>query len=113
MTRRRFLKTLALTAMAVAAVAAPSSLSASTRNAVTAPADQSGLSGTLFAGTNEGRILASLDGGKSWLPRANFGPHCSVLSVVLRQEHLLATIAVQGFTFMLTSSDGHVWRTVA
>ena len=111
MTRRHFLKTLALTAIAAATVAAPSSLSAGAKSA--APAAQSALNGTLFAGTNQGRIMVSEDGGKSWLPRADFGDHCSVLSVVLRQEQLLATIAVQGFTFTLASGDGHVWRTVA
>jgi hypothetical protein len=112
MTRRRFLKTLALSAAAIASVAAPSSLSANVRAAAT-NAGSSSLNGAVYAGTNTGRILSSRDGGKSWSPNADFGSHCSVLSVVRQQEQLVATIAVRGFTFMLASSDGHVWRTVA
>ena len=65
-----------------------------------------------FRGARHGQILESLDGGKSWQPRVNFGEHCSVLQLFERGGQLYARLGVQGFGFYLSSKDGRAWYTV-
>jgi hypothetical protein len=68
--------------------------------------------GRLLRGTPQGRILESLDGGLSWQPIANFGPHCAILQVSEDRDALRATLGVLGHTFDLRSRDGRTWLTV-
>jgi hypothetical protein len=73
---------------------------------------QARAAGQMFQGTADGRILISGDGGDTWQPLANFGPHLSVVELFADGGSLYARLGFEGYTFLLQSSDGKTWRTL-
>ena len=69
--------------------------------------------GRKFRGTSDGRVFESLDGGKTWQLIANFGKHCSILTLVERQGQIYAQIGVQGYRFLLRSPNARRWYTAS
>ncbi len=68
--------------------------------------------GKKYKGTRDGRVLESVDGGKTWQQVANFGSHCAVLALIDRKGRIQAKIGVGGYDFALISADARVWHTV-
>src|SRR5512139_1848379 len=68
--------------------------------------------GRLFRGTQDGRILESLDGGRTWDLIANFGEHCSILAILEHSSEIYTEVGLQGYSFFLRSPDGFEWYTV-
>ncbi len=68
--------------------------------------------GRLFRGTRDGRILESLDGGKTWNLIADFGEHCSILAIFEHNGEIYTEVGILGYSFFLRSPDALVWRTV-
>jgi hypothetical protein len=67
--------------------------------------------GKKYRGTRDGRVLESVDGGRTWQQVASFGSHCAVQALSNRQGQLRARIGVQGYSFALISADARLWRT--
>ena len=67
--------------------------------------------GKKYRGTRDGRVLESVDGGRTWQQVASFGPHCAVHTLSNRQGQLRVRIGVQGYSFALISTDARLWRT--
>jgi hypothetical protein len=111
MNRRKFFRYLSRGALAGATLLAFPSIPASTMFNPSSFFTVTAL-GKIFKGTHDGRLFESQDGGKSWLPLANFGSHCSIVSIVERQSALYAVIGVQQFTFNLKSNNGREWQTI-
>ena len=109
MDRRSFLIGIAkVTLSGIAVAALPGSLVA----AVRAANPETTALGRLFRGTRDGRVLESLDNGKTWQRRTNFGQHCSILALRERGGQLYVQVGVQRYSFYLRSSDAHTWYTV-
>ncbi len=70
-----------------------------------------GAAGKKYKGTNDGRVLESVDGGKTWQQVANFGSQCAIQSLSNRQGQLQAWIGIEGYRFSLTSTDARIWYT--
>jgi hypothetical protein len=100
MNRRDALKRFSAMTLALPVVAAVSH----TATAATAP---------LYRGTRDGRVLESLDRGRTWQTVANFGSHLAVtwIGVVDGKLQVQLTLA-SGESFMLTSSDARKWYTL-
>ncbi len=64
-----------------------------------------------LTGTIDGRILESLDGGRTWHQVANFGSQYSVRKVSEGKGQVSAQIGFQGHSFMLKSADVRTWFT--
>ena len=69
--------------------------------------------GRKFKGTPDGRNFESLDGGKTWQLIANFGAHCSILTLLGRQGQVYAQIGVQGYSFLVRSPNARLWYTAS
>jgi len=65
----------------------------------------------LYKGTDDGRILASADGGLTWDCRIKLGPNMQVRRLAKAGGGLSAGIGFSGGDFELASEDGIVWRT--
>ena len=111
MNRRTFLTQITRGALAGAAVFTLPGIQASTYFSSSAFIKADVLGKTL-KGTRDGRLFESVDQGKTWLPTANFGSHCSIVSILERQGRIFTVIGIQRFTFYLASIDGREWRTV-
>jgi photosystem II stability/assembly factor-like uncharacterized protein len=111
MNRRDFLKTVAQTSLtALAAVTLPQ-LQGSVRAA--SPVDIRTVAGNRkLLGTLDGRIFESLDGGKTWQPRANFGGQCSILDIYERNGKIYAQVGIGRYSFVVESRDGRTWYTL-
>jgi hypothetical protein len=111
MNRRAFLKRVSANALVGAIILVLPEIQAST---ITGPSTFFTVEalGKTYKGTRDGRLYESIDREMTWRPVANFGSHCSVVSIVERQRKLFAVIGVQRFTFTLVSTDGREWRTV-
>lgn len=68
--------------------------------------------GKQYRGTRDGRVLESVDGGRTWQQVAYFGSHCAVQTLSYARGRLRAQIKVAGYPFLLTSDNARVWRTV-
>jgi hypothetical protein len=68
--------------------------------------------GKKYRGTRDGRVLESVDNGRTWQQVANFGSHCTVKLLTMRRGQLQAQVGVASHKFALTSTDARVWRTV-
>jgi len=111
MNRRDFLKTVTQTSLTALAFVAPPQLRGSTRSA--SPVDiRTVASSKKLLGTLDGRIFESLDSGKTWQPRANFGRQCSILDIYERNGKIYARVGIQGHDFLVESRDGRVWYTL-
>ena len=66
-----------------------------------------------FKGTLDGLIFESHDGGATWRAIANFGSHCVIQALFERQDKIHAQVGVQANSFLLSSADARVWRTVS
>ena len=109
MNRRDFMTQASMAGLAMLALP----LIPASAHSTTSPAFiQAEVMGRKLKGTRDGRVLESLDGGQTWLPRANFGKHCAVLALGERQGQLWAQVGLQGHSFYLTSSDALMWYTV-
>jgi hypothetical protein len=119
LSRRGFLKGTILASLGAVTAAVLPRIQAQARGGVT-PANQASLSGTTYMGTPIGRILMSTDGGINWKPAINFGPHCAVERLFVREGQLYARVDVQGYdasyatrhSFFARSADGRTWRPV-
>jgi len=60
-------------------------------------------------GTPTGKILSSLDDGRTWEVAADFGADCPVLSMRSASPGLNADIGHKGYSFTLHSVDGRQW----
>jgi hypothetical protein len=111
MNRRDFLKRVAQTSLtAIAAVTLPQ-LQGSARGA--SPVDiQTSAGGKKLLGTLDGRIFESLDSGKTWQPRANFGKQCSILEIYERNGKIYAQVGIGSYSFVAESRDGRTWYTL-
>ncbi len=111
--RRDFLKVMAqisttgLTLALLAGLPARMSL-----NVSPAPVQAEAL-GRKFRGTSDGRVFESLDGGRTWQLIANFGEHCSILTLFERQSQVYAQIGVQGYSFLVRSPNARLWYTAS
>jgi hypothetical protein len=111
MNRRDFLKTVAQTSLTAIAVVALPQLRGSTRS--TSPIDVRTVAGSRkLLGASDGRILESLDRGKTWLPRANFGEQCSILDIYERNGKIYAQVGIGRYSFVVESRDGRTWYTL-
>ena len=111
MNRRDFLKKVAQTSLtAMAAVMLPQ-LRSSAGGA--SPVDiRTSAGGKKLLGTLDGRVLESLDSGKTWLPTANFGRQCSILEIYERNGKIYAHVGIQAHSFVAESRDGRAWYTL-
>ena len=110
MNRRSLLKKLAFSTLAgLTVVAAPSVMRWLPSNV----SAQLNVLGHAVQGTRDGLVRASQDGGKTWQPWMNFGPHCAVQSFAERDGLLYAQVGIQGFSFWVKTGDGRTWLTVA
>jgi hypothetical protein len=107
MNRRDFLKSMSV-GLAVAVL--PTAFTRVPVKAATAQVSASG-SKRKLTGTTDGRILESLDSGRTWHQVAYFGSQCSVRKVSDGQGQVSAQIGFQGHSFMLKSADARTWRT--
>ncbi len=73
---------------------------------------EASVGGRRFRGTPQGRILESLDEGRTWRSVAYFGAHCSIAQIFESQGYLYANVRVQGHGFTLRSLDARNWRTI-
>ena len=73
---------------------------------------QARAAGQMFRGTADGRILVSGDDGATWRQAANFGPHLAVVELFEDGGSVYARLGLQGYTFLLQSADGKIWRTL-
>ncbi len=69
--------------------------------------------GRKFRGTSDGRIFESRDGGRTWQLIANFGKHCAILTLLEHQDQVYAQIGVQGYSFLVRSSNARLWYTTS
>ncbi len=69
--------------------------------------------GKKYRGTRDGRVLESVDNGRTWRQVANFGSHCMVQTLSLARGQIRAQIRVAGYPFWLISKDARVWYTVS
>ena len=67
--------------------------------------------GRRFQGTIQGRLLESLDSGRTWRQAAYFGSQVEVLRVYEGGSTLYLDLSIQGHPFTLKSPDGHHWWT--
>jgi hypothetical protein len=104
--RRNFMKVAGLTAGALLLVPAAAQAAGTYIIAQTAAL------GKMYRGTRDGRVLESIDGGKTWQQVANFGSHCAVQALNDRRGKLQARIGVGAHGFDLASADGRKWYTV-
>ena len=65
----------------------------------------------LLRGLPDGRILESIDRGRTWRTVADFGRKCKIAAIVERRGQFYARVAFQSYSFFLKSSDGKVWWT--
>ncbi len=65
----------------------------------------------MFKGTYTGKILESLDGGKSWRICTDLGSQYTIHKVYQEETQILAEVAYQGRPFALKSTDGYTWYT--
>ena len=65
----------------------------------------------MLRGTSDGKVVESVDGGKSWHVVAKFGSHCSVDSINRGGDRIYARISVKGHPFLLESRDARTWVT--
>ncbi len=69
------------------------------------------VTGRLFH-LEQGRLLASADGGRNWLPAVNFGPDCRAVDLAQSGDQVYLTLEIpSGYRFRLASTDGRTWRT--
>ncbi len=109
MNRRDLLKSAALAALT--AVVRPAIPPFSTRSrSAAAPAGVT-LNRRMLRGTPNGKILESLDGGRTWQSIANLGAHCSVHQVFESQAQIYAQVRLQDYSFLLRSPNGRTWYT--
>ena len=88
---------------AIAAVTLPQ-LRGSTRS--TSPVDvRTVAGGRKLLGPLDGRIFESLDSGKTWQPRANFGKQCSILDIYARNGKIYAQVGIVRYSFVVESRD--------
>ena len=66
----------------------------------------------VLRGTRDGRVLESLDGGRTWRVITKLGERCAILALQVQAELVYAEIGLQGYRFTLTSADGRIWRTL-
>jgi hypothetical protein len=111
MNRRDFLKRVAQTSLTAMAAVMLSQLQGSSRGASLADI-QATVDGKRFRGTSDGRILQSLDGGRTWQPRANFGKQCAILEIYERNGKIYAHVGIQAYSFVAESRDGRIWYTL-
>jgi photosystem II stability/assembly factor-like uncharacterized protein len=107
MNRRDFLKSMTV---GLSAVVLPTAFTRAPVKAATAQVPASAAKRKLI-GTTDGRILESLDGGRTWHQVANFGSQYSVRKVSEGQRQVVAQIGFQGRGFMLKSADARTWFT--
>jgi hypothetical protein len=110
MNRRDFLnRVVQMSLAAMAAVMLPQ-LRSSARGA--SPIDiRTSAGGKELLGTLDGRIFESLDSGKTWQPRANFGKQCSIMDIYERSGKLCAHVGVGRYSFVAESRDVRTWHT--
>jgi hypothetical protein len=106
MVRREFLK---LAGMASAGMLV---LSSTSFKAITLPMEVEAR-GKVYRGTQDGKILVSANGGKSWQLHSDFGSHLAVLYMSKdRGENVHAQMGFAGHSFELAlAQNGNVWRT--
>lgn len=69
--------------------------------------------GKLYQGTQNGILMESVDGGKTWQKIANFGEHCAVVKIITHRDgSVTVTLACIANTFDLHSQNARLWRTV-
>ncbi len=107
MNRRDFLKSMTV---GLAAAVLPTAFTRAPVKAATAQVSAKPTKRKL-TGTTDGKILESLDNGRTWHQVANFGSQCPVRKVSEGQSQVLAQIGFQGHSFMLKSVDARMWRT--
>jgi photosystem II stability/assembly factor-like uncharacterized protein len=100
--RREFLTSLCSVPLGALALGAPAALAAD------APATSSWPA--LKAGEN-GRLLESSDGGRTWQINADFGPEMTIVSITHDEQYAHLRLAFSGHEFTLISTDGKQWRT--
>jgi microcystin-dependent protein len=64
------------------------------------------------SGTLDGRIFESLDNGKTWQPRANFGKQCLIQGIYECNGKLYAQVGIGRHSFVAESRDGRTWYTL-
>ena len=69
--------------------------------------------GRILRGTEDGRVLVSLDGGKTWSQLTSFGDGYAVLDVSDQGGLLLARVRFKNRTFYLKSVNGKTWYSQA
>jgi len=112
MNRRDFLHSAATVSLAtLVGVGVPGLRAATAGESLSGNGGQVAPSGGRFKGTPYGRIFESLDGGKTWQLRADFGAHCAIPEVFESQGKIYARIMVQGYSFLIKSSDARFWYT--
>jgi hypothetical protein len=75
-------------------------------------AAQTSFNSGLLRGTQDGKVLQSLDQGQTWQTLASFGAHCAISALVTRDGQLYAKLAVDGHSFWLYTADTKTWRTL-
>ena len=112
MNRRDFLHSAATVSLAtLVGVGLPGLRAVTRRESSSGNSGQVALSSGRFKGTPDGRIFESPDGGKTWQLRADFGAHCAIPEVFESQGKIYARIMVQGYSFLIKSSDARFWYT--
>ena len=111
MNRRDFLKRVAQTSLtAMAAVTLPQ-LRSSAGGA--SPVDiRTSAGGKKLLGTLDGRIFESLDSGKTWQPRADFGKQCSIQEIYERNGKIYAQVGIGRYSFVVESRNVRTWYTL-
>lgn len=99
MTRKDFLRLLGLSA---AGLCVSGKLLAADPVAAAPPGEAVSAAGQLFRGTADGRILQSLDGGKTWTVHVNLGKANAVKRIYVENGLTRAEIISPGGTFVLT-----------
>ncbi len=107
--RRDFLKQFVLAAGAAAAIPI---ISAAERSATLPPLPAT-QAGRMLRGTEDGGVLVSLDGGKTWSQLTSFGNEYAVLDVSEHGGLLFALVRFKGRNFYLKSVNGKTWYSQA
>jgi hypothetical protein len=64
----------------------------------------------MFRSGAGGKLLESLDSGRTWQVNNDFGDACTIRNVYCSSGKLMAEIEHQGFSFTLHSVDGLHWK---
>ncbi len=101
LTRRQFVKALLVTTGSLLAVPF--------FPATDLPFKQASLNDRLYRGTSDGRVLESVDLGKTWQATANFGKELNIQVISATRQGLEIQLAYQGLPIRLKSPNGRVW----